>query len=128
MTIGWRCAKKFGATDVINAKNGDATKAILELTDGRGVAAAWEAVGATPTVQTAVNSVRKGGHVTLVGNVSPNGRTAAAGGGDARADAPWDVRVERRVSRVHRADGERRRRRAAAVERGDFAGGGAGVV
>jgi L-iditol 2-dehydrogenase len=64
-------AKKFGATDVINAKNGDATQAILELTGGRGVAAAWEAVGATPTVQTAVNSVAKGGHVTLVGNVSP---------------------------------------------------------
>jgi L-iditol 2-dehydrogenase len=65
-------AKKFGATDAFNAKRVDATKAILELTDDRGVAAAWEAVGATPTVQTAVNSVVKGGHVTLVGNVSPN--------------------------------------------------------
>lgn len=65
-------AKKFGATDAYNAKQVDATKAILELTSGRGVAAAWEAVGATPTVQTAVNSVAKGGHVTLVGNVSPN--------------------------------------------------------
>lgn len=63
-------AKKFGATDVINAKSVDATKAILELTGG-GVAAAWEAVGATPTVQTAINSVSKGGNVTLVGNVSP---------------------------------------------------------
>ena len=64
-------AKKFGATEVLNAKNIDATKAILELTRGRGAAAAWEAVGATPTVQTAINSVSKGGHVTLVGNVSP---------------------------------------------------------
>jgi L-iditol 2-dehydrogenase len=64
-------AKKFGATDVFNAKQVDATKAILELTAGRGVAGAWEAVGATPTVQTAIHSVSKGGDVTLVGNVSP---------------------------------------------------------
>lgn len=64
-------AKKFGATDVFNARQVNATKAILQLTAGRGVAAAWEAVGTTPTVQTAVNSVSKGGRVTLVGNVSP---------------------------------------------------------
>jgi L-iditol 2-dehydrogenase len=64
-------AKRFGATDSINGKNEDATNAILAMTEGRGVAASWEAVGATPTVQTAINAVRKGGSVSLVGNVSP---------------------------------------------------------
>jgi L-iditol 2-dehydrogenase len=64
-------AKRLGATDVINAKDQDAVKRIAEMTEGRGVAASWEAVGATPTVQTAIQCVRKGGTVTLVGNVSP---------------------------------------------------------
>jgi L-iditol 2-dehydrogenase len=65
-------AKSLGATDVLNAKSNDAVTAMLEMTDGRGVAASWEAVGATPTVQAAINCVRKGGDVTLVGNVSPS--------------------------------------------------------
>jgi L-iditol 2-dehydrogenase len=65
-------AKSLGATDVLNAKSSDAVAAMLEMTGGRGVAASWEAVGATPTVQTAINCVRKGGDVTLVGNVSPS--------------------------------------------------------
>jgi L-iditol 2-dehydrogenase len=33
---------------------------------------ALEAVGSTPTIRTAIDSVRKGGTVTLIGNVSPN--------------------------------------------------------
>jgi L-iditol 2-dehydrogenase len=65
-------AKSFGATDVFNASFTDAAAAILDLCSGRGVDASWEAVGATATVQTAVNCVRKGGYVTLVGNVSPS--------------------------------------------------------
>ena len=64
-------ARTLGATDVLNANTGDATAAILAMTAGRGVAAAWEAVGASATVQTAIKCVRKGGDVTLVGNVSP---------------------------------------------------------
>jgi L-iditol 2-dehydrogenase len=64
-------AKTMGATDAINASTADATAAILAMTDGRGVAASWEAVGASATVQTAIKCVRKGGDVTLVGNVSP---------------------------------------------------------
>jgi len=64
-------AKRLGATDVLNAKNEDATARILELTGGRGAAASWEAVGTTATVKTAIECVRKGGAVTLVGNVAP---------------------------------------------------------
>ncbi|HEX6963858.1 MAG TPA: galactitol-1-phosphate 5-dehydrogenase [Lacipirellula sp.] len=65
-------ALKLGATDVINARTEEAANQVLELTAGRGVAASWEVVGTTATVQTAVNAVRKGGSVTMVGNVSPN--------------------------------------------------------
>ena len=33
---------------------------------------ALEAVGSTPTVRIAIESVRKGGTVTLIGNIAPN--------------------------------------------------------
>jgi L-iditol 2-dehydrogenase len=44
---------------------------ILQRTDNRGVDVAVEAVGNNETVATAINSVRKGGSVVLVGNISP---------------------------------------------------------
>jgi L-iditol 2-dehydrogenase len=44
---------------------------LLELTNGVGVDIAVEAVGNTDTVNTATDSVRKGGSVVLVGNISP---------------------------------------------------------
>lgn len=44
---------------------------ILQVTKGLGIDIAVEAVGNTPAVHTAINSVRKGGHVVLVGNISP---------------------------------------------------------
>ncbi|MBA3482095.1 MAG: galactitol-1-phosphate 5-dehydrogenase [Pirellulales bacterium] len=64
-------AKRLGATDLLNAKNEDAAARIIELTSGRGAAASWEAVGTSATVKTAIQCVRKGGAVTLVGNVAP---------------------------------------------------------
>jgi L-iditol 2-dehydrogenase len=67
-----KLARKLGATDVINAKSEDAASRIMEITGGRGAAASWEAVGMSATVQTAIECVRKGGFVTLVGNISPN--------------------------------------------------------
>lgn len=44
---------------------------VRAVTAGRGVDVAMEVVGATPTVRTAIESTRKGGTVTLVGNVAP---------------------------------------------------------
>ena len=44
----------------------------MKHTDGAGVDVALEAVGSTPTIKTAIDSVRKGGTVTLIGNVSPH--------------------------------------------------------
>lgn len=64
-------AAKLGASLTFNAAKGDAVAEILAATDGRGAAAALEVVGTTATIDTAVRSVRKGGAVTLVGNLSP---------------------------------------------------------
>ena len=64
-------AKGLGATDVIVAKNNDVPAFVRELTGGRGADVAFECVGATATVQSAIESTRKGGMVTLVGNISP---------------------------------------------------------
>ncbi len=45
---------------------------ILEQTGGRGADHAFEVVGANPTLDLAIRSVRKGGSVTLVGNIAPS--------------------------------------------------------
>jgi threonine dehydrogenase-like Zn-dependent dehydrogenase len=59
-------AKKLGAIPV-DAGQRDPVDAILEATDGRGADAVIEAVGATETVQLALNLVRIGGVVSVVG-------------------------------------------------------------
>jgi len=64
-------AKKFGADIALKPDDADLTKKILDNTNGRGVDVAFEAVGINPTVKTAIENVRKGGIVTLVGNLAP---------------------------------------------------------
>jgi L-iditol 2-dehydrogenase len=64
-------ARKLGATETVNPKKTDAVEAIKAMTEGRGAAVALECVGATEPIQTAIACVRKGGAVTLVGNVAP---------------------------------------------------------
>lgn len=64
-------AKRLGATDTIPANAPDLQEKIRALTSGRGADAAFEVVGISPTVKTAIDSVRKGGSVTLVGNLKP---------------------------------------------------------
>lgn len=64
-------ATKLGATAAVNPSATDAAKEILHLTAGRGADLAFEAVGVNATVDLAVRCVRKGGAVTLVGNVAP---------------------------------------------------------
>jgi L-iditol 2-dehydrogenase len=64
-------AAKLGATDTVNSASANLAAEILRLTGGLGANLAFEAVGLAATVDIAIRSVRKGGAVTLVGNVAP---------------------------------------------------------
>ena len=64
-------ALQLGADDAIRSDEGDAIEKVKGLTHGRGADMAFEVVGITPTVNLAINGVRKGGKVGLVGNLSP---------------------------------------------------------
>jgi L-iditol 2-dehydrogenase len=64
-------AKQCGAT-TINSTTENALETILSRTEGRGVDAAFEAVGITATVDLALRTVRRGATVVLVGNVTPS--------------------------------------------------------
>jgi L-iditol 2-dehydrogenase len=64
-------AKNLGADEVFNSKNCDVAAELAARTNGHGVDAALEAVGATDPIKTAISCVRKGGTVTLIGNISP---------------------------------------------------------
>jgi L-iditol 2-dehydrogenase len=64
-------AAKVGATHCLNSGGGDPQKAIQDLTHGLGADTAFEAVGLSATVDLALRCVRKGGAVTLIGNVAP---------------------------------------------------------
>ena len=66
-----KLAGELGATATINAKTSDTVAEVQRLTSGGGVDVALEAVGSTPTVKNAIESVRKGGTVVLIGNVAP---------------------------------------------------------
>jgi L-iditol 2-dehydrogenase len=65
-------ARQLGASVALNPKTVDVPARIIELTGGHGADVALEAVGATSPIKTAILSVRKGGTVTLVGNITPN--------------------------------------------------------
>ncbi|MGI8962392.1 MAG: zinc-dependent alcohol dehydrogenase [Bryobacteraceae bacterium] len=66
-----RLAEQLGATATINAGKADTAAEIHKLTSGMGVDVALEAVGNSVAIKTAIDSVRKGGTVTLIGNISP---------------------------------------------------------
>lgn len=63
-------AQEVGATAGLAAGEVNVAEEVYKMTNGRGADATFEAVGIAPTVQTAVDSVRKGGSVTLVGNLA----------------------------------------------------------
>jgi L-iditol 2-dehydrogenase len=63
-------AEEAGATRVLLAKDGFSEQ-IVRLSGGAGVDVAIEAVGRNETVSAVIESVRKGGTVVLVGNISP---------------------------------------------------------
>lgn len=64
-------ARELGADVTFNPTRDDVVAEIFACTGGQGADVALEVVGATPTVQTAIECTRKGGAVTLVGNLAP---------------------------------------------------------
>jgi len=60
-------AEKFGATDLVNAGEGDAVAAVMGLSDGRGADVAFEVIGLGPTIEQAFQMVRRGGQAIIVG-------------------------------------------------------------
>jgi L-iditol 2-dehydrogenase len=64
-------ALKLGADVGLNPEKFDIRKEVEALTHGRGADVAFEVVGITETLNTAIASVRRGATVTLVGNLSP---------------------------------------------------------
>ena len=65
-------AKTLGATHTVNARTEDPVNAVLNWTNRRGADAAMEVVGANKPVSTCFQVVRRGGSVTLVGNLTPS--------------------------------------------------------
>ena len=63
-------ARQLGATQSLNAA-GDVPGRVRESTEGRGADVAVECVGAEASIRTAIAVTRKGGMVTLVGNMAP---------------------------------------------------------
>lgn len=66
-----RLASEVGADGVIEASGEALVREVMRLTDGRGVDVVFEAVGRDETVGAAIDCVRKGGTVVLVGNIAP---------------------------------------------------------
>jgi L-iditol 2-dehydrogenase len=65
-----KLAKEIGATAIVPASKEILIAEIFQRTNGVGVDIAIEAVGLGDTVRNAVDCTRKGGTVTLVGNIA----------------------------------------------------------
>lgn len=60
-------SKKFGATQTVNSSKNDAVKQVMELTDGKGVDVAIEAVGFPVTFDICQQILKPGGRLANVG-------------------------------------------------------------
>jgi L-iditol 2-dehydrogenase len=81
-------ARRLGATAAINSSSASPAAAIRQMTAGRGADAAFEVVGLSSTVGGALDCVRKGGRVTLVGNL------------EARVELPLQAVVTRELTLI----------------------------
>jgi L-iditol 2-dehydrogenase len=66
-----KIAQSLGADYVLNGKKVNVPQEVAALTAGQGADVGLEVVGATATIQSTIDSVKRGGSVTLVGNLSP---------------------------------------------------------
>jgi L-iditol 2-dehydrogenase len=81
-------ARRLGATAVVNPASLSPADAIRRMTAGRGADASFEVVGLSSTLGTAVECVRKGGRVILIGNL------------EAKAQLPLQAVVTREISLI----------------------------
>ena len=61
-------AKRFGATDVVSAKDGDAVKQVVEMTSG-GVHHSFEAIGLKKTAEQSFKMLARGGSANIIGMI-----------------------------------------------------------
>jgi L-iditol 2-dehydrogenase len=66
-----KLAKQVGADEALHCSGAELVAEVMRLTGGNGVDIALEAVGRNETVAGAIDCTRKGGTVTLVGNIMP---------------------------------------------------------
>ncbi|MGA7317007.1 MAG: galactitol-1-phosphate 5-dehydrogenase [Silvibacterium sp.] len=66
-----RLAREMGAAETIDVSGAAMLAEVLRLSGGKGVDVVFEAVGREQTVTAAIDSVRKGGTVVLIGNITP---------------------------------------------------------
>jgi S-(hydroxymethyl)glutathione dehydrogenase / alcohol dehydrogenase len=65
-----RAARAMGATDALEAGAGDVVEAVRELSGGRGVDYAFEAIGVPALIEAACEALAKGGTAVVVGQVA----------------------------------------------------------
>ena len=66
-----KMASNYGADKTINSKNLIVAETVRSLTKGRGADFGFEVVGISDTVNTLIDTIRKGGTAVLVGNITP---------------------------------------------------------
>jgi S-(hydroxymethyl)glutathione dehydrogenase/alcohol dehydrogenase len=101
-------ARRFGATDVVNAGREDALGRVRALTGGRGADYVFEAAGTEKGMQLSLEAARPGADVVLLGKVDPDLRVSfrwgslmgekriirsSYGGARPRQDFPWLARA-----------------------------------
>ena len=79
------CARRFGATSIINSSNGTAVEKVKVLTGGRGVDTAIEAVGVPATFELCEQLVAPGG---IIANIGVHGRKV-----DLHLETLWSANI-----------------------------------
>ena len=91
-----RLARRFGATDVVDASAGDPVAAVRALTGGEGVDLALEATGVPSVVSQAVAMLARGGTAVAIGVPPPESSvTIRWSGGD---DAAYPTKTTLRIT------------------------------
>jgi alcohol dehydrogenase len=79
------CAKRFGASAIVNGSDGGTVERVMALTAGRGVDTAIEAVGVPPTFELCQQLVAPGG---TIANIGVHGRKA-----DLHLETLWSANI-----------------------------------